>query len=304
MGSQVAIAGLLEALLEPRLSSSANVWLRDQCAQVAAGTQSAPRFHMAFSAVTRHVPTRQVPAQTLGLSEGERARVAAAVPGMDLSAWGLDELARARLLVAWADAMRDADPTALVAWLDDLCADADLGELMAVYRSLSLLPHPEALRSRAAEGIRSNMTALVAAVACDSPYVAAWLEEGAFAQLVLKCLFTGVPLHRVVGLDDRLTEDLATRLLDYVRERRAAARPIPRELWRCVGPVVRGDELEVVAQGLHEGAEADRLAVALSLTGNPAAATRLAGEPELMAKLDAVPVDAQGSRWPALVAAP
>lgn len=292
MATTTAMAQVIDELLGPRLPADAADWLAERVAQVASGELTGARFHMAFSAVHRRLA--RVP---VVLDADEGARLAAVVPGLRMRAWQLDDLARTRLLLA----LPDAGPEALVDALDRLCADADLGELTVVYRALPLLPHPEALRARAAEGVRSNMTAVIEAVACDSPYPAAQLDDGAFGQLVLKCLFVGVPLHRVVGLDARITEDLAGRLLDYVRERRAASRPIPLELWRCVGPVARGEDLALVAQCLDGGSEVQRMAVALSLRDNPAAASLLAARQPLVEAVDALAVDETGSRWPALV---
>ncbi len=63
-----------------------------------------------------------------------------------------------------------------VATLDKIFGAADLGEAIALYQSLPLLPHPEKFKLRTAEGIRSNMTSVFNAVALNNPYPAQYLN--------------------------------------------------------------------------------------------------------------------------------
>jgi hypothetical protein len=51
--------------------------------------------------------------------------------------------------------------------------------------------------------------------------------------MVLKALFTGVALDRIVNLDDRLNPELARMASDYASARRAAGRSVPADLWRA-----------------------------------------------------------------------
>jgi hypothetical protein len=167
------------------------------------------------------------------------------------------------------------DPVPFVRTLDRIFGDGDLGELVALYQALPLLPEPEAHRSRAAEGVRSNMQAVFEAVALRNPYPAEQLDEGAFNQLVLKCLFLGSPLHLVHGVDRRANGSLARMLCDYAHERWSAARPVSPELWRLVGRVASESELADLAKVLETGTERERLAVALACRDNPNAAELL-----------------------------
>src|SRR5690606_5500529 len=98
-------------------------------------------------------------------------------------------------------------------------------------------------------------------------------------QMVLKCLFIGVPLWPIVGLDERINEALMRMLCDYAHERWAAGRDVSPELWRCVGPVADEKALDDLAKVLREGTELERQAAALSLVGNE--------RPEAKALLDA-----------------
>jgi hypothetical protein len=73
------------------------------------------------------------------------------------------------------------------------------------------------------------------AIACENPYPAAHFPELNFNQMVLKALFTGVALERVIGLDGRVTPELARMANDYASERRAAGRSVPADIWRVTG---------------------------------------------------------------------
>ena len=50
--------------------------------------------------------------------------------------------------------------------------------------------------------------------------------------MVLKALFVGVAVDRIVGLDGRLTPELARMAADYASERRAAGRSVPSDIAR------------------------------------------------------------------------
>ena len=52
--------------------------------------------------------------------------------------------------------------------------------------------------------------------------------------MVLKAVFVGLPLERIVGLEQRLTAELSRMALDYASERRAAGRPVPGDLSRLI----------------------------------------------------------------------
>jgi hypothetical protein len=153
--------------------------------------------------------------------------------------------------------------------IDRLCEDGDLGELVALYRSLPLLPHPAAHRARAAEGVRTNMKPVFESIALRNPYPSEELDEAAWNQLVVKCFFVASPLHLAFGLDARVNVTLGHILVDLARERWAAGRPVSPELWRCVGPVADGAQLADLERAIATGTDLDRAAVALGARHNP-----------------------------------
>jgi hypothetical protein len=82
-------------------------------------------------------------------------------------------------------------------------------------------------------------------MATDNGYPVRHFDDIAWRQLVMKALFIEAPLWRVWGLDARLSPELARMALDFVEERRSAGRPVPPELWLCLGP--HGGERGLVA---------------------------------------------------------
>jgi hypothetical protein len=131
------------------------------------------------------------------------------VPG-----WRTDEAARALLLAALP-----ADRVA--AGAEVLYRHGDSAEKLAVLKALPLLPIGDEAVPLLRDAIRTNDTRLVAAAL--GPY-ARHLDDAAWRQAVLKCVFMGIPLSAVDGLDDRADAELATMLAGLVAERTAAGR--------------------------------------------------------------------------------
>lgn len=255
-------AALLDHWLDRRLDPEAARWLRDALASLAGGGSDRDLYRSISLAA------RKLGKAPLALDAAERADAGQARAGWDPSPWTVDQAARVRLLLATGSA---AD--VFVRRLDQLCASADLDELVAFYRGLPLYPDPPRHRLRAAEGLRSSMKVVFEAVAQRNPYPAEELPEPAWNQMVLKALFVGSTLDPIVGLDRRANPALARMLADYARERWAARRPVSPELWRCVGPFASGALLDDLARALDQGDAAERDAALRSLehAADPAA---------------------------------
>ncbi|MET7848332.1 EboA domain-containing protein [Streptomyces avermitilis] len=107
-------------------------------------------------------------------------------------------------------------------------------ERRAVLHALPhLVPGPDAL-PLVEDALRTNDTRLLAAAV--GPYAARHLDAHNWRHAVLKCLFTGVPVDAVAELPRRARADteLARMLGDYARERTAADRPVPQDLYRVL----------------------------------------------------------------------
>lgn len=263
---------LLHQWLERRLPADARDWLEQSVHKVRGAEGDADLFRL-VSLVTRKLGKADLAPTAQELREAESARA-----GWDPRDWSLDQAGRILLLLAGG-----GSGETLVRRLDQLCATADVGELVTFYRGLPLYPDPPLHRLRAAEGLRSNMKAVFEAVSHRNPYPAEQLTDAAWNQLVLKSIFIGSPLQDVVGLDRRANAELARMLCDYAHERWAAGRPVAPELWRCVGPFARGEMLADLGRVLEKGTGPERAAAALALASSPdpAATGLLWAYPEL-----------------------
>ena len=262
----------LEQWLIARLPGDAAQWLKSSAQWLRDGGGDKD-LYMSVSLVPRKIGKAD-----LGLSAAELGQATAARPGWDPREWSLDQAARIYLMLA-----AGSDGATFSRQLDQLCATADVGELVAFYRGLPLYPDQPRHVLRAAEGVRTNMKAVFQAVAHRNPYPSEQLAEPAWNQMVLKALFIGIILDPIVGLDRRANPALARMLCDYAHERWAAGRPISPELWRCVGPHARGDMLADLRRVLEKGTDPERAAaaLALSISPDPAASELLWEYPEL-----------------------
>ncbi|MDR6976281.1 hypothetical protein J2X68_002969 [Streptomyces sp. 3330] len=165
---------------------------------------------------------------------------AAAHPGTHgpISVWEL-RLAEAgrRCGSRYADAARvlilraaRADPESLARVYFQGTAD----ERRAVLHALPhLVSGPDAV-PLVEDALRTHDTRLLAAAV--GPYAARHLDAHGWRHAVLKCLFAGVPIDEVAGLEQRARADaeLARMLGDHAAERTAAGRSVPRDLHRVL----------------------------------------------------------------------
>lgn len=219
-------------------------------------------FYSSFSAIPRHTGKESADLAPRELEEAENL-----IAGWDPSQWSLDELGRAAILLSIAN-----EPKQLFfERIENTFISSDNREAVALYQSLPLLPYPEEWTGRAAEGLRTNVTAIFNAVALRNPYPANYLDEGAWNQLVLKALFVETPLYLIQNIDNRANEKLAYVLVDYAHERWAANRTVSPELWRPVGPfaddkIVKNDLQKV----LENPDQLQQQAALLALSASPA----------------------------------
>ncbi|AFY54435.1 hypothetical protein Riv7116_1894 [Rivularia sp. PCC 7116] len=233
---------LLYRWVSRQVNTEALNWLNQKRQLISEG--AAPfLFFTAFSAVPRYTDKKEIQ-PTLEELESASNICDNWYPGE----WTIDQAARTLLVLS----LPSDDADKYLQTLDQVFAAADVRELVALYQALPLLPYPERFRDRAAEGIRSNMTAVFNAVALQNPYPAKYLDNLAWNQMVLKALFVGSPLHLIQGIDERANPDLARMLLDYAHERWAARRDVSPELWRCVGKFANDEMLADLERVLTE----------------------------------------------------
>ncbi len=220
------IITLLSTWLKIRASDEGLAWLSRKQEEITRNTAEKTLF-TAFSAVSRYLGK-----QKLELSTEELQAAQELITGWHPINWTVAQVGRTLLILSFPQVEEDN----YVATLDKIFAAADVGEAIALYQSLPLLPYPEKFKLRAAEGIRSNMSSVFNAVALENPYPAKYLDDLAWNQMVLKALFIGSPLNPIYGLGSRNNRQLSQMLIDYARERLAAHRTVNPELWQLVAP--------------------------------------------------------------------
>lgn len=138
-----------------------------------------------------------------------------------LAQWRTDDAARTLLLAALP--LRGA---ALAEELRALYRFGDSDEKRAVLLALPLLHVGDECVDLLGDALRTNDTRLVSAAL--GPY-AAHLDDAAWRQAVLKCVFMGIPLSIVDDLEGRADGELAVMLSGLAEERHAAGRTVPAD---------------------------------------------------------------------------
>lgn len=172
--------------------------------------------------------------------------------------WTVDDAGRALLLLAVGDRV----------WgeLDGLYRFGDAAERRAVLRSLSLLPPVDTADTGVRlvdDAIRSNDPRLI--VAALGSYARDRLDEDAFNQAALKCVFVGVPLTALDGVVDRTSPSLSRMLAGYVLERVAAGRDVPPGIWPLIDAFPPNDLITAIEAELEHPVEARRTAAQAAL---------------------------------------
>ena len=260
------------------LNQKAKDWL-DSKLELLSQNFNEREFYLAFSAASRFAGKSR-----LSLSEIDRQEANTLRKGFYPLDWTTDQACRVILILK----VPHIDKAAYLKILDKVYETADVSELVALYSTLPLLPHPTAHQSRAAEGIRSNMTVVFDAVALDNPYPRDYFIEGAWNQMVLKAIFMERPLYRIQGIDDRCNSNLARMLSDFAHERWAAHRPTSPELWRPIGPFLDTTILHDLQKLFDHKEVIQREAAALACerATSPEARELLSRCPELKEKID------------------
>jgi hypothetical protein len=216
-------APLLAALVSARVSPAARAWFD----QALTAHRDLGAFADPFTTAARRLGKAP-----LDLTAREAEALAAAGMTWPVSRWTVDEVGRVVLLVAAAG---ELDTERLASLVEECYQSGDNRERQAVLKALPLLPDSERLIAVGVDACRTNIQPLFEAIACENPYPAARFSDLNFNQMVLKALFLGVAVDRIVGLDGRLTPELARMAADYASERRAAGRSVPSDIARLTG---------------------------------------------------------------------
>lgn len=184
----------------PRAAPAGAGWLDEACETIAEEPEAIREL---FAAAGRHCGRAPLPN-----------------PAPDQAGWTLDDAARATLLSAipW----RGPKLTGLVT---DLYRCGDPAEKRGVLRALPRLDiADDDAADLVRDALRTNDSRLVGAALGPCSRL---LDDAAWRQGVLKCVFMGIDLSVVHALEDRADSELARMLTDLAAERRAAGRTLP-----------------------------------------------------------------------------
>lgn len=160
-------------------------------------------------------------------AELEVLRTAGFPADVPLTPWTRADIARFSLL---RDLSASMTPTEFTTVALACFEQGDAGEQASWCRAVSLLPQPEQYLARVIDTCRTNILPLFESIACENPYPAAFFPERNFNQVVLKAMFNGIALARIVGLSRRRNPELARMATDYAAERTAAGRTVPADI--------------------------------------------------------------------------
>ena len=244
----------LFGLLDSYIPEEGKTWLETKLDELQTNFSSKD-FYLAFSLVSRKVGSGKFHLQKEQIQEANQLR-----EGFNPANFDTTQVARILLALSIPDQNEDD----YISILNTLFSTGEVQELVALYSGLPLYPHPELLRSRASEGVRTNMTIVFDSLVLNNPFPADYMDEDAWNQMVLKAVFMERPLDKIYGIDKRANKNLAGMLSDYAHERWAAKRYVTPELWRPVGPFIDEKILQDIERLFNEGKDVEQQAAALA----------------------------------------
>jgi hypothetical protein len=249
--------------VEEVAGSAAGAWLRASITSFEGGGDVEPRLCQRSAEARRR------------LGDGELGPhgplLCAAQTAVPTAHWTAGEAGRVSLLLAACAARPEAEAALAYA----VFRNGDEAERAAVVRGLALVPAPGALKPVALEAGRVNSLFLFRALALRNPFPAIYYEEQELNQMVLKALFNELPLEQVVGLEARANRELSRMCEDYVAERRAAGRTVPRDIWLALGPEASPQGEALMLEHLADDERCHRYYAALAMLRRCHAVPRL-----------------------------
>jgi hypothetical protein len=212
------VIDLFRTLLARRCAPSGSQWL-EHTAIGTEGPLDIGAFLDTFTVVARRIGTA-----SLAIDAAEAGQLASLGLDWPIANWTIDELGRVTLLLA-VTSHAGAEPGA--ALVEACYRNGDNRERQAVLHALPLLPDAERFLALGLDACRSHVQPIFDAIACENPYPVMRFPDLNWHQLVLKALFTGVPLTRIWRLPERVTPELVRMANDYLSERKAAGRSLP-----------------------------------------------------------------------------
>jgi hypothetical protein len=249
-----SVRKLLALIIERNVSQETYAWLLDKATQ-SANKDNNYQFNLTFTSIPRKTGKKEVAAE-----DADIKNINILIPGFTVQHWTIDKVSRVWLLMN----LETTDKDHYITRIENLFPQAEMNELVALYSALPVLAYPEAWILRCAEGIRSNIGTVLEAIMYYNPYPAAYLNEAAWNQLVMRAFFTDKNVNNIIGLDERTNQNLANILFDYVEERWAADRIVNPQIWRLVGKFMDDSHLYMLEQLFQNHNETEQQAAALT----------------------------------------
>ena len=229
--------------IESRLTPEAITWVEAQLEKISTGEEKALLYGYGLA-------PKKVGKAPMALT-GEEQTTFQIDFSQNVPHWSADQAVRVLFILSYPD----DDKAKFLKVVSKLFQTGEVRELVTLYEMLPLLPHADEFVFWCEEGIRTNMRDVFCAMAHHNPYPSQHLTEASWNQLILKALFTGVPLYPIIGIEEKANATLAAMLCDYAKERWAASRQVSPELWRCVGIAGDHDALIVLEQAVAKARE-------------------------------------------------
>ncbi|MEQ7798696.1 EboA domain-containing protein [Pedobacter sp. ASV1-7] len=209
-------------ILRRNLRPEALEWLLNKMDLIIKEEKSV-QLHLCFA----HLP-RFATKQTFEVLDQEVKQIECHLAGFTIHNWTLDKLSRVWLLMQIPSEHKEI----YLKKINSLFATAEMNEQIVLYTALPLYNYPEEWVARCEEGIRSNIGTVLEAIMYHNPYPAQFLSEPSWNQLVLKAFFTEKDVNQIIGLKERMNENLSATLQDYIQERLAASRTVAPEIYQ------------------------------------------------------------------------
>jgi hypothetical protein len=227
---------IIKAVIQSKLSGSELEWFESNIA-----FENSVQFFHNFGLISRKIAPI-IPEWTAQ----EKNVLEELYPGFTQSNWDLQQLCRCLLMIHLPIQQN-------VEVIKNLAEMAAIKELVCLYKGLFFLKNASDFVLMVQEGIRTNMVAVFDAIALTNPFTAKYLPIDPWNQLVLKAVFMGRPLYKIIDLDLRKNEKLALIVHDYIHERWSAGRLVSPEIWRLVDGYVNQEIATDLVNAIHTG---------------------------------------------------
>ncbi|MEM9932099.1 MAG: EboA domain-containing protein [Bacteroidota bacterium] len=219
-----------------------------------AGDQQHRTFFMAFGSAPRRLGKGQLLMDKAAIQQALSIN-----PDWTPWTWEADEVLRVWLILQ----IPSKDKEAYIARIMEVYETADMRELAVIMKVLPLTAYPESFVRIGEEGVRTNMSNVLEAIALHNVYPSRYFSENAWNQMFLKCIFTDRTIYNISGIDDRNNPELTRIIIDYAHERWAASRTVTPEIWRPVAPYLGKKNLSDIEKVINNENHIQQIAGAL-----------------------------------------